>query len=117
MSDPNSLSAEPATPEMIRDGIARLLAPPPLTHLAVGAVQMAQMLAALDEPNEAVLAGRRPGKTRSNHDALYQPPWVEVPPPTVRSAEALAKVRAFKQARRAARRRLGKSKDRAGRPL
>lgn len=115
MSDPNSLSAEPATPEMIRDGIARLLAPPPLTHLAASAAQVAAMLAALDEPSDAMLAGRRPGKTRSNHDALYHPPWVEVPPPTVREGRA----REWKRQTRADRKKMRQRRrgDRAGRPL
>lgn len=102
-------------PAHIENAIRTLGQVPRLSELVIGSVQMAQMLAAPEDPNEAVVAGRRAGKTRANRDALYQPPWVEVPPPTVREGRA----REWKRQTRADRKKMRQRRrgDRAGRPL
>jgi len=130
VSDPNSLSAEPATPEMIRDGIARLvelMGPPSIEELdrrnemrALGTRLVVEQFARrtpLGIGRETLVnIAATLGVGRDVVDAQPPPaPWVDIPPPIQRQGEAIEKRR---QKRRAhAKMRQRRRGDRAGRPL
>lgn len=84
--------------DRMKRAISTLRSAPSMTHLAVGAVQIAQALAALEEPTPPHLAQ-----------------WIEVPPPTVRQGLAVERRREKRRAHAKMRQR--RRGDRAGRPL